>query len=798
MSLDLSPDMARSTPTAPRGTSRLRIRVWSTVAVGVLVAGTVGSFVLANSIAVKNVDQSRRDLASSSAEVASTLQLAIQHEEDLVVSAGGFIAGNPTASTAQFVAWANSVRALERYPELLGFGQAIIVSAAQLPAFEARAMADPAGPLAADGTFQVIPPGPRPFYCFPTTGQARTTAGALPAGFDYCAGGPASAGLLARDTGQGAYIPLPLGAQAVLVVLTPIYSNGIVPTTVAARRTAFVGWMGMEVVPNVLLERALANHAGLAVTFTYHSGSSNAAFSSGTIAKGAHSVTTNLNNGWTVKTFGTLAVGGIFANSVATWVLIGGISLSLLLATLMFVLATGRNRALSLVSVKTDELRHQALHDALTGLPNRTLIMDRIEQLQSRSRRAGTLGAALYVDLDGFKNVNDSLGHLVGDRLLIAVAARLTATLRDADTIGRLGGDEFVVLIEGADMLSAPELVAERLLEVVRQPFDIDEVAAPIMITASVGIAIGDHESPEELLREADMALYQAKGAGRNCYETFQPQMGADTLHRYELEFDLRQALDSDQFRLVYQPIYALDDLELVGVEALLRWEHPTLGQIQPDEFIPLLEASGQIIDVGRWVLIEACTRMAAWRAEGSDLVISVNVSARQLDRDVIVDDVRHALADSGLDAAALTIEITETALMRNIDLTARRLRDLKALGVEIAIDDFGTGYSSLAYLQRFPVDCLKIDRAFTDAITRSPESDALIHTLVQLGKDLGLRTLAEGVETAGQIDYLRTENVTEVQGFLFAKPLDQRSLETQILAPARHLGPAPVQTEKH
>jgi EAL domain-containing protein (putative c-di-GMP-specific phosphodiesterase class I) len=262
--------------------------------------------------------------------------------------------------------------------------------------------------------------------------------------------------------------------------------------------------------------------------------------------------------------------------------------------------------------------------------------------------------------------------------------------------------------------------------------------------------------------------------------------MGTDTLHRYELEFDLRGALDAGQFRLVYQPIYNLDDLSLVGVEALIRWQHPTLGEVQPDEFIPLLEASGHIVDVGRWVLHEACRQMAIWHEGGDRLGISVNVSGRQLDRDVIIDDVRAALTASGLMPQDLTIEITETALMRNIDLTARRLRDLKTLGVQIAIDDFGTGYSSLAYLQRFPVDCLKIDRAFTDSITQSPESEALIHTLVQLGHDLGLKTLAEGVETAGQIDYLRGESVHEVQGFLLARPLDPRTFESQVLhAPA-------------
>ncbi len=246
------------------------------------------------------------------------------------------------------------------------------------------------------------------------------------------------------------------------------------------------------------------------------------------------------------------------------------------------MLATGRARALEMVKQKTGELQHQALHDVLTGLPNRALISDRIEQLLARNRRDGTSAAALFVDLDGFKNVNDTLGHAVGDQLLQAVAARITTTLREVDTIGRMGGDEFVVLIDGASQRGAPELVAERLLEVMRQPFELDTAPAPMTVTASIGIAIGDRDDAGELLRDADVALYQAKAAGRNCYEVFHQQMETNVQHRYELEFDLRAALEGDQFRLVYQPIYNLDDLGMVGVEALIRWQHPTSARSSP------------------------------------------------------------------------------------------------------------------------------------------------------------------------------------------------------------------------
>jgi diguanylate cyclase (GGDEF)-like protein len=396
------------------------------------------------------------------------------------------------------------------------------------------------------------------------------------------------------------------------------------------------------------------------------------------------------------------------------------------------------------------------------------------------------MGAALFVDLDEFKDVNDTLGHAAGDRLLVSVAARLENTLRDADTIGRMGGDEFVVLIDGASLEAAPELVAERLLDVMRQPFELDGASMPLIVNASVGIAMGDRADPGDLLRDTDVALYHAKAAGKNRYEVFHPEMQTEISRRTELEFALRSALEDDQFRLVYQPIYNLDDLTLVGVEALLRWEHPTKGLMQPDDFIPILEQTGQIREVGHWVLVEACTQMAAWHAGGDTLDVSVNVSGRQLDDDAIVDHIREALDVSHLDATSLIIEVTETTLMRNVKATAGRLQAIKALGVKIAVDDFGTGYSSLAYLRQFPVDCLKIDRMFTNAITTSPESKALIGTLVQLGRDLGLRTLAEGVETIDEMDRLRDEHVDEAQGFLLARPLDAETLETQLLKPMR------------
>jgi diguanylate cyclase (GGDEF)-like protein len=765
--------------------TRQPFRMWALLSVGVLLVGIIGAMFAAESVADHEAARSRQQFATSSADVASTLQLAIQHEEDLITSAGGFIVGNSDVSNAKFAQWTNSVRALPRYPELEGFGYSVLVPASQLAAFAARATADPSGPLGADGKFHVVPPGARPFYCLIVAGQGRGTSSALPAGFDLCAGARPQS-LTARDSGRSNYVPIKVDGRVSLSITTPLYRDGAAPTSIAARRAEFLGWLGMSVSPGVVLDRALLGHPNMAVTFRYQTSSSDVEFVRGSPVEDGATVTTDLHNGWVVSTFGAVKNNRVLDDSGALGLLLGGIVFSALLAALFYVLATGRLRALRLVEAKTAQLQHQALHDALTGLPNRTLITDRVEQLLARGRRNGTLGAALFVDLDEFTNVNDTLGHASGDHLLQSVATRLGVALRDVDTIGRMGGDEFVILVEGTESEVGPELVAQRVLDVMRQPFDVDGAAAPMLVTASIGVAVGDREVPGDLLRDADVALYLAKAAGKNCYEVFRPEMETHVRRRFELEVDLRSALEGDQFRLVYQPIYTLDDLILTGVEALIRWDHPVLGVVQPNEFIPLLEASGQIVEVGRWVLHEACAQMAQWRARGSDLVMSVNVSSRQLDREGIVEHVREALDDSGLDPSMLTIEITETALMRNVDTSARRLRELKLLGVMIAVDDFGTGYSSLAYLQRLPVDCLKIDRAFISAMADSPESDALIHTLVQLGRDLGLRTLAEGVETTLQIDRLRVEQVDEAQGFLLARPLDPSTLEAQLLAPNR------------
>jgi diguanylate cyclase (GGDEF)-like protein len=448
-------------------------------------------------------------------------------------------------------------------------------------------------------------------------------------------------------------------------------------------------------------------------------------------------------------------------------------SLDVTLVRLCEAFETERHAVDDELSRRQHELVFMATHDPLTGLPNRTLVLDRADQLLARARRDNLPCGALFIDLDGFKAINDSLGHPAGDELLRAVAARLGSTIRDADALGRLGGDEFVILVEGVALAAGPELVAERILDALKQPFAIARAhSGRVTITASVGIALGDRSSAADLLRDADIAMYRAKLEGKNRYAVYEAGMQDAVQSRMELEMDVRDAVDKQEFHVAYQPMFNLDGLTPVRMEALLRWRRSSGEPIGPDKFVPILEQSGLINQVGRQVLRETCLQCAAWARDGFEIGVAVNVSAVQLETNRFIQDVADALSESGIRPSALTIEITETALMRDADETAKRLRAIKELGVRLSIDDFGTGYSSLAYLQRFPVDELKIDRSFVSQLAGGADNDALIRTFVQLGKSLAIETIAEGIEDQAQLEQLRADHCDVGQGFLFAKPL--------------------------
>jgi diguanylate cyclase (GGDEF)-like protein len=439
-----------------------------------------------------------------------------------------------------------------------------------------------------------------------------------------------------------------------------------------------------------------------------------------------------------------------------------------------------RQRAHEELTSREKELVFLATHDSLTGLPNRTLILDRIDQTLTRARHNQEPVAALFVDLDNFKAINDSLGHATGDELLCAVAKRLERVIRETDALGRLGGDEFVVVADGLSLAAGPELIAERLLDAFAEPFALGTGGETrVHAKASIGIATGVRASAEELLRDADIAMYRAKWGGKSRYLVFESGMEDEVQSRLETEMDLQEALAREEFFLVYQPTFDLTTMAPTGVEALIRWRRPGRGVIHPDEFIPLLEETKLIVEVGAWVLAEACTQAAKWQRQGRPLGLSVNVSALQLDTDDLIDHVVTALEDSGLPAEALTIEITETTLMSNAEETAVRLRALKELGVRIAVDDFGTGYSSLAHLRKFPVDVLKIDRSFVSQLAEGGEGEILLHTLVQLGKALEIETTAEGIERPQDLSLIRDQECDSGQGFLFARPLTARDADS-------------------
>ena len=418
-------------------------------------------------------------------------------------------------------------------------------------------------------------------------------------------------------------------------------------------------------------------------------------------------------------------------------------------------------------------MRDMAHHDAITGLPNRNLLHDRMDQALRQSRRTGERLAVMFLDLDRFKNINDTLGHLVGDDLLRHVAQRLSMALRASDTLARLGGDEFVVLLPRVDSRDQVAMVAEKLLSVLEAPMDVQEHALHISTSIGVCICPDDGDCADVLLRNADTAMYQAKGGGRNTYRFFTERMNTEAEQRYRIESALRVGVRDKELRLHFQPLVDMQTGRMFGAEALVRWQSGLLGLVSPGQFIPIAEETDLIVEIDSWVLTEACAHGARWRQDtGRDLMVAVNLSARQFRRKDLVPFVQRVLADSDLPPALLELEITESSLMHNVAEVIQTLDQLVALGVRLAIDDFGTGYSSLAYLKRFPVHKLKVDQSFVRDIGRTDSDLAIVKTVIALAHTLQLDLLAEGVETLAQLVTLRALGCERFQGYLFARPV--------------------------
>jgi diguanylate cyclase (GGDEF)-like protein len=412
------------------------------------------------------------------------------------------------------------------------------------------------------------------------------------------------------------------------------------------------------------------------------------------------------------------------------------------------------------------QIAHMARHDALTDLPNRMLLRERIEHELKRVKRGECL-AVLCLDLDHFKSVNDTLGHPIGDELLKVVADRLRHCTREPDTIARLGGDEFAIIMTAMHQPSDAAFLSQRVREAITKPFELDGHQMVVDVSIGISIAPLDATDPDQLLKSADMALYGAKADGRGTYRFFEPEMDARMRQRRDLEMDLRQALVNGEFELHYQPLVTLDNNEITGFEALVRWKHPVRGTISPGDFIPVAEETGLIIQLGDWVLRKACEETAAWP---ENLKIAVNLSPAQLKSRNLVQVIVGALAASGMSATRLQLEITESVLMQNTFATLATLHQLRELGVQIAMDDFGTGYSSLSYLRSFPFDKIKIDRSFINDLSNGSEPLAIVRAIASLAKSLSMISTAEGVETMQQLEKLQSVGCTEMQGYLFSQ----------------------------
>ena len=431
------------------------------------------------------------------------------------------------------------------------------------------------------------------------------------------------------------------------------------------------------------------------------------------------------------------------------------------------------------------QLLHDALHDSLTQLPNRALFMDRLEQQLKRTKTQENYEfAVLFLDLDRFKVVNDSVGHVIGDKLLVEIARRLEQCINPTDTVARLGGDEFAILLENIQSIEVATLVAERIYQAFILPFNLE--GYELFITTSIGIALSSdgYEKPENILRDADLTMYSAKERGKARYEVFDPAMHEVAIKRLQLETDIRKGLERQEFEIYYQPITSLVTGNLSGFEALARWQHPIRGLITPTEFIPIAEETGFIIPLGDWLLKEACKQLRSWHIKynlNPPLKISVNLSGKQLQRPNLVERIAEILKETELDGQFLKLEITESILMDNLEVTTNILLALREKKIQLSIDDFGTGYSSLSYLHRFPVDTLKIDRSFIDRIQSNQDNSAIVKAIITLAHLLNMDVIAEGIETNSQLAQLKLLKCEHGQGYYFAKPLTKEEAEELI-----------------
>ena len=746
--------------------------------------------------------------------VAAPIGTALQHNADVTSATRAFVTSQPQATNAQFAQFYDTVAASN--PESTGVVYVRNVSHVSLFNFVLSLAHDPTSAFTSGAPFSITPAQTASSYCLTQLMAIRSSLVSaadlvLPSGLNLCGtatskalqqagdtGRPVESTLLAADEGAGlalsggsGSISVAAGEQTMrsldqafgstVVMFEPVYSAGPL-STVAQRRQALQGWVGGVFDAGAIVQGALGTTTDLQVSL---SGADVggvpqvvASRFTGTALGSTDTFAINAAGRWTVAVRQPRA--GFFASGAWRGLEVGGTGLlaTIALVVAMAALVRSRRRALALADAQSSVVEHVTLHDPVTGLPNRALVTDRAEQMLARSRRTQVPCAALAVGVDGFKDFVELHGHRRAELVLQMMADRLRSLLREADTVGRVADDEFAILIEGATLEAGPELVGERITEVIREPYHLEGDLDPFTLTACVGIALGPRVHGEDLLRDAGLALSESRSVGPGAYGVFGRDLPQAVESRLAFENELRSAVASQQFFLRYQPIFDIESRTTTGVEALLRWQHPTRRVVPPDHFLPMLEETGLIVPLGRWVLGEACRQGAALHRDGYRITMSVNISAVQLESDSMVADVADAIDASGFDPHALILEIAETTLTRNTELMVARLVALKELGVRIAIDDFGTGYSSLTYLRQFPIDILKIDRSFISSMASTRESSLIIRTLVQFSKTLGLQTIAEGVEEEGQIDPLLAEQCESGQGFLYGRPLSPTQLD--------------------
>jgi len=769
-----------------RSPLRSRKWIWASLAVICLLVGAVASLLGARSLARSDTATARHSFKQGSAAITATVKLGLQHEEDLLASAGTYFAGNPIASRTEFAVWAEWARTLRNHPDLDSLGLISLVRSPQLGELESRLARSAKKPALAH--LRITPRSTSATHCLAIATLSRGPAVSPAPGLDYCA---RNAGLLTtRDTALSSFTPVALATGAGLEVQTPVYRGGAAPSTGAGRRGAFVGWLRELLTPGVLLSQALHGHSGYALRLHHRTRTTDPLFLSGAHSSGAQSASSDLPNGWTLQSFGATLNTGVLGDSDALGLLIGGLLASILLALLVLSLSRGtRHRpAPAPVQPEPNQQPREDLYDALTGLPNRALTLDRAERMLARAgRQSGIMVGALFIDIDWFKDVNDKLGQAAGDHVLKIVSQRLEQVLRAHDTVGRYGGDEFVLLVESAARGMRLDSLARRVIEALHKPVEIEGFGPSFCLTASIGVAFGRYATSEDLLRDAHMALIAAKAAGKDRYTLFNANMRSVIEGRGVLEADLNAALQDNHFSLLYQPIVDLSTRRAVAVEALIRWQHPTKGEVSPADFIPMAEESGQIVPIGRWMLEEACTRMAALGVAGHRVAAAVKVYPSQLNRDGFTTDVLRALQQSGLEPSLLVLEIAETTVMADAAAAAKRLDELKQLGVRIAIDDFGTGYAYRSDLQRMPIDFLKVDRGSLASSEDEDYRSWLLEAILVFGRDLSLTVVAKGVENQEQMAVLQEMGCKMAQGPVVSEPIPAETIESFLQAQANH-----------